>query len=314
MGDQLVSIIVPVYNVEKYLSRCIESIIDQSYHCLQIILVDDGSKDKSGEICDHYAKKDSRITVIHQDNKGVSSARNAGINAMSGEYFTFVDSDDTLVSDAIETALQHIKEKEADVVLYGWQESDESGAMMKQFSEAEQTIEDKSLLLDSVLEHYSAFGGGYPWNKMWRMVSFSNLERFDENLYYFEDLEWVIRMLIKIKRMCICAESLYVHYNNSDSVSNQKEKEEFRELGYHHSINKVLDDIEKLPAVLQKFEKKYYIEVINGIIGARMKNYDRLCDYLITVMKTKRIRLSDFKGIEMKLRFLYACIIKTVRY
>ena len=94
MKYKLVSIIVPVYNVEQYLRRCIESILSQTYHNFELILVDDGSTDSSGAICDEYALADERIHVIHKPNGGVSSARNAGIDTAKGEYILFVDSDD----------------------------------------------------------------------------------------------------------------------------------------------------------------------------------------------------------------------------
>ena len=89
-----VSVIIPVYNVEQYLNRCIDSVLNQTYKDFEIILVDDGSTDKSGEICDVYAEKDSRITVIHKENGGLSDARNFGIDAARGDFLTFLDSDD----------------------------------------------------------------------------------------------------------------------------------------------------------------------------------------------------------------------------
>ena len=92
--DALVSVIVPVYNVEQFLERCINSIQQQTYRHLEIILVDDGSPDSCGEICDAYARSDSRIRVIHKKNGGLSSARNAGIELASGDYIAFIDSDD----------------------------------------------------------------------------------------------------------------------------------------------------------------------------------------------------------------------------
>ena len=97
--DALLSVIIPVYNVEEYLVKCVESILGQTYRTLEVILVDDGSPDASGRICDELAAKDSRIRVIHQKNSGLSRARNAGIEAATGEYITFVDSDDWLEED-----------------------------------------------------------------------------------------------------------------------------------------------------------------------------------------------------------------------
>ena len=105
----LVSVIVPVYGVEKYINKCLESIINQTYRNLEIILVDDGTKDKSGEICEDYAKKDSRIKVYHKENGGLSDARNYGIEHSKGEYLTFIDSDDYVDTDYIEFLYELIK-------------------------------------------------------------------------------------------------------------------------------------------------------------------------------------------------------------
>lgn len=101
-NEVLVSIIVPVYNVEKYLEKCIESIINQTYSNLEIVLSDDGSTDNSPSICDEYALKDSRIRVIHKSNGGLSDARNAALDIISGKYITFIDSDDYIEKEAIE--------------------------------------------------------------------------------------------------------------------------------------------------------------------------------------------------------------------
>ena len=102
MNDELISVIIPVYNVELYLESCIQSICKQSYKNLEIILSDDGSTDHSGKICDKYASLDPRIKVIHKENGGLSDARNAGIEVASGQYFMFVDSDDTISKNTIE--------------------------------------------------------------------------------------------------------------------------------------------------------------------------------------------------------------------
>ena len=115
MKNDLISIIIPVYKVEKYLEKCIESVLKQTYTNLQIILVDDGSPDNCGKICDEYAKKDSRIEVIHKINGGLSDARNVGINRANGRYIGFVDSDDYIKEDMYEKLINLIKEYNADV-------------------------------------------------------------------------------------------------------------------------------------------------------------------------------------------------------
>ena len=103
-----ISVIVPVYNVEKYLNRCIDSILNQSYSDFELILVDDGSPDNSGKICDEYAQMDERVRVIHKENGGVSLARNAGIDNARGEYITFIDSDDSIKGNFLESAIAHM--------------------------------------------------------------------------------------------------------------------------------------------------------------------------------------------------------------
>ena len=113
----LISILVPVYNVERYLARCLNSIVTQTYSNLEIILVNDGSSDRSGGICDEYAAQDSRIRVIHQANAGVATARNKALAAVSGEYFMFVDSDDFLSPDAVEVLYKRIVEDDSDMAV-----------------------------------------------------------------------------------------------------------------------------------------------------------------------------------------------------
>lgn len=115
--DKLVSVIIPVYKVEKYLPMCVDSVLNQSYRNLEVILVDDGSPDNCPAICDEYAKKDKRIRVIHQKNAGLSMARNAGLDICTGDYITFVDSDDALHVDFVARLLAACEENQADVAV-----------------------------------------------------------------------------------------------------------------------------------------------------------------------------------------------------
>lgn len=116
----MISIIVPVYNVEKYLEKCICSILDQTYRDFELILVDDGSRDKSGGICDAYKKKDGRIRVFHQENKGLSGARNAGLARASGEYITYIDSDDSVDPHYLEVLFENAQKYGAEVSVCGY--------------------------------------------------------------------------------------------------------------------------------------------------------------------------------------------------
>ena len=115
MKEELISVIIPVYNVEKYIRYCLDSVINQTYKNLEIIIVDDGTKDSSGEIAEEYAAKDSRIKVIHKENGGLSDARNVGLDVATGRYIAFLDSDDVISLDFYEYLYNMIKEKDYDI-------------------------------------------------------------------------------------------------------------------------------------------------------------------------------------------------------
>ena len=121
MDEKLVSVIIPAYNIEDYIGRCLDSIISQTYKNLEIIVVDDGSRDYTGEILDNYAKKDRRIKVIHKENGGVSSARNKGIEAAEGDYIGFIDGDDLIESEMYKTLVDLLEEENADIAHCGYQ-------------------------------------------------------------------------------------------------------------------------------------------------------------------------------------------------
>ena len=115
-----VSVIIPVYKVEEYLNKCVESVVNQTYTNLEIILVDDGSPDNCPQMCDEWAKKDERIRVVHKENGGVSSARNVALDVLTGEYICFVDADDTIHPKYVEILLSNLKESNADVSVCSW--------------------------------------------------------------------------------------------------------------------------------------------------------------------------------------------------
>lgn len=127
MKDALISVIIPIFKVEQYLQRCIDSVLEQSYDNLEIILVDDGSPDKCGAICDRAAEQDRRVRVIHKINGGLSDARNTGMQYATGEYFLFVDSDDYIHCDMIQYLYDCIKYSNAEIALCGYDTFDESG-------------------------------------------------------------------------------------------------------------------------------------------------------------------------------------------
>lgn len=299
MKDEKVSIIVPIYNASRFLPKCLESICNQSYRNLELILVDDGSKDNSLEICKTFSDKYTFIKVISQVNKGVSTARNVGIQASTGDFITFVDSDDWLEIDAIEKVMQFIQKYQGDVVVYGWRRVFEADEAVEECIDNFEIIEDNQLVIKRILKNYAELGGGYPWNKLWRRNTFEKMEMFETGLTYFEDLEWVVRMMSNIQKMVVCPLPLYNYSIRTLSITNAQENKEKNELGYHQSIEKILITLLQMEEIEDWFKYKYYPEIVNGIVHARQKQWYRLEDYLTgklgniygEIIKSKQINL-----------------------
>lgn len=186
-----ITIVVPIYNVEKYLEKCIHSILNQTFKDFELILVDDGSPDLCGIICDEYEKKDERIIVIHQRNQGVSSARNAGIKIAKGKYIIFLDSDDFIEENMFETMLNTAKEKDVDVVICAVNYCQDDGSIIRSDLINEEYYDNIKLLKD-IFKKPNTIGGG-TWNKLFRL----NDERvyFEENLQFCEDWNYLFDAL-----------------------------------------------------------------------------------------------------------------------
>ena len=160
-----VSVIVPIYKVEKYLADCIESIITQSYQNIELILVDDGSPDKSGEIAEEYAKKDDRIKVIHKPNGGLSDARNAGMEKATGDYLMFIDSDDLMMPDAIKVLEAEITQKQADYVIANYTNCDDDGTLWEKPVFSAEKYKGFKLDIKDYVDSFFIMNSGV-WNKM----------------------------------------------------------------------------------------------------------------------------------------------------
>lgn len=310
--EQLVSIIVPVYNAGEYLAPCTESLTAQTYRDLEIILVDDGSTDGSGALCDEFARRDSRIRVIHQKNAGVSAARNAGLAVASGAYLTFVDADDGLVPHGLETALRYLRENDADVVTYGWNRHFVEEGRIEPCEESFFCTRDIPEVLSGVLTNYSACGGGYPWSKLWRVRG--AIPRFNPDLYYFEDLEWVVRMLLCAESIVVCPECLYDYRIHSGSVSRDPTKVERRELGYHRSMERIIESLAVIPELQSWFFNKYSQEIVNGVIYAVKNRYPKLRQYLSARLRetASAILWADVVDPKIKFRCRMLCALQAL--
>lgn len=195
---ELVSIIVPVYNVEKYLRECVDSLLQQTYKNLDIILVDDGSKDQSGAICDEYAEKDKRIKVIHKDNAGLGYARNSGLEIATGSYVTFIDSDDIADTNLVELLMQGIQKCSADTCIGGFKRISEDGkpVFKEQYDEVVYVGRDVydslfARMLGSAPDKHDAMRMSV-WNVMYstEIIRKHNLRFPSEREFISEDIIW----------------------------------------------------------------------------------------------------------------------------
>lgn len=189
--QELISVVVPVYNVEKYLERCVRSILEQTYQNLEVILVNDGSTDQSGKICDALAAQDQRIRVVHKENGGLSDARNAGIQQAKGSYISFFDSDDWVEAHIIETGIRELQKNRLDVVIWGYFADfvDEHERLLKQNTSVLSGICECGVD-NSILTKWPALGlYGYAWNKIYRtkMLKENHLQ-FQKGLSLVEDI------------------------------------------------------------------------------------------------------------------------------
>ena len=197
MKQKLISIIVPVYNVEKYLSDCLDSVLKQKFENLEIILIDDGSLDSSGRICDEYLQKDKRIRVVHKENGGVSSARNIGLDMANGEYIMFLDSDDMFCKHAFNTIITDLNEN-VDMYTYTFERINEEGLKIE--IENKYKFKDGIYTQNDFLKKYYTIFHGFPWN-IWQSVFKASIIkqnniRFINGKKAAEDVEFYIEYVL----------------------------------------------------------------------------------------------------------------------
>ena len=292
----MISIIVPIYNVEKYIRQCIDSICRQTYQDLEIILVDDGSTDACGHICEEYREKDSRVIVIHKDNGGLVSARKAGIRAASGQYIAYVDGDDWIEPDMYRRMYQKMTEQNVDVVMCGRYE--DTGKSCKQvFQGIPEGKYDQRALLEEVYPRMIINGdfftwGMFPgvWDKLFRREC---VERFqlavDERIVMGEDAACTYPCLLNIKSAYVMHACLY-HYRQTTSSMVKKrhigglEREQFRIL--YRSVRAELAKYTDIYDLGPQW-KKYMLFLMIPRADALYRGFNEL-DYLFPFPNVRR--------------------------
>lgn len=212
----LISVIVPVYCVERYLERCVDSILRQSFTDFELILVDDGSPDGCPALCDHLAQKDGRIIVIHQANQGLSGARNTGIRRAKGEYLTFVDSDDWIGSTMLETLLSLLRQYDADISFCGFlKTSDDSVNVPDQ--EQEISLYSRDAFMDIILKINSNRTVHYTCGKLYKR---SVMDSCHFPLHMLnEDVEGTFKAAMRSKRIVETSLQAYYYFENPSSIT-----------------------------------------------------------------------------------------------
>lgn len=236
------SIIVPVYKVEKYLRRCLDSISSQTFTDFECILVDDGSPDSSGKICDEYAEKDTRFRVIHKKNGGVSSARNAGLDAAKGEWIGFVDADDWIEKQTYEVAIKTAEEKKVDLLQWNSWTVDENG-IKKPFYDAGILKEGFFHLADCC----TYFHGSMCNKIVSRQLFCSTKIRFDEDITQCEDRVVAFKCYMTSSKCYQLEDFLYNYFQHNDSAIHSLTKEKIlqEKRGIEIMENFVSEDIRK---------------------------------------------------------------------
>ena len=309
--NDLISIIVPVYNVEKYIEKCINSIINQTYKNIEIILVDDGSKDRSGEICDELKLKDNRIKIIHKQNGGLSDARNAGMKIANGNYIGFVDSDDYIKEDMFETLYELCKKYNSDISIVSYYEIYHNKVIgvrdSKKLYELNKIDAMKEILIDRAIQSYA-------WNKLFRRELFEQIE-FPTNKN-FEDIATTLLLFEKADKVVLLEDPKYYYVRRDDSiVGNRNYKTykdyldviydkylyldgKYKELDLYNAYNFVINmiwvytiivaydldklypEFEKLYSVFEDIINKYENEIID-----MLDNYNKSVLYMMLLDK-----------------------------
>lgn len=222
--NSLISVVMPVFNARKYIERAIESVLQQSYTQFELILVDDGATDGSGEVCDGYALQDSRVIVVHQKNGGISNARNRALQIAQGKYIAFCDHDDEMLPNALENAVTAMEAKHVEMVKFAYQHDCYSFDQL--ISTGTQILPEQRYSLDELVDHYDLFFAAV--RVLWNGLYLSSLIKdngisFDESVRFgMEDFLFNIKYLEYARTVVFLSEKGYIHYDRYEQSTDEK--------------------------------------------------------------------------------------------
>ncbi len=286
----MISVIVPVYNVEKYLSRCLDSILNQTYKDFEIVLVDDGSKDSSGKICDEYASKSEKIKVLHCENGGLSNARNKGCDASKGEYITFVDSDDLIHTKYLEILIRLIESNRADISCCNFNFFDDNSIIDYENIAGYQNCYDGMTATAEML-YGKMHGSSACAILLKREIAINN--RFMPGKYHEDDLI-SFKYFISAQKVAYTSQKLYYYYQRVGSIM-------------HSPFGKIaLDELDAADYIVENC-KQYDKNVKNAALVKKFCNYK---DVLITYPNLRAINIETYCRIKKDLRTISSKIYK----
>ena len=228
-ANPLVSVIIPVYNVAPYLNETLDSVVSQSYENLEIIIVDDGSNDGSGEICDEYAARDKRIRLVHQENRGVSAARNVALDLATGDYYTFLDSDDAYEPDFVRSLLTALRGNEVEIAVCKYTQHYTTGKIVRK--ETDEVFPPIAAGVYNRIEAMHALAANtihlFLWNKLYVKRVWDNV-RFPEGVIY-EDIEITFRVFYNCTKVCVIGQPLYCYRKRPGSITDDKAVKSIKE-------------------------------------------------------------------------------------
>ncbi len=306
--EEKISIIVPVYNVEKYIRKCVDSICGQTYGNLEIILVDDGSTDSSGMICDQYEKKDTRIVVVHKQNGGLSDARNAGMEVATGSYIGFVDSDDWIEPNMYERLLALCESEQLDVAAACFVEEYESGVGQREFSDETLILNGLEMLKINVFGHTKYLVTNSVWDRLYKREILKGL-LFPVGQCY-EDMCFSVKVFLRANRCGLIHSGLY-HYRireNSIMGSGLKNQNSF----HNNVITDLLPQMKEKAQLLYDNDLKilgdrcyyqYIIEVLNGLVKTyRKKDFKEQYHKLKDIIFANKRWISYYVRTDIEMR------------
>lgn len=266
----MISVIVPVYNVDKYLKRCVDSIINQTYSDLEIILVDDGSTDDSGSLCDELKKTDARIKVLHKVNGGLSSARNAGLAVATGEYIGFVDSDDWIELDMYECLMNSLHKSGAEVAVTGLNRIYDNGYSKKQFVKDTVVVYSGDQIVKEYLQQNSFSTAA--WDKLYKKNLFDK-RRFPEGKLY-EDAPVIYDILKNINRICCVGKPHYNYFQRANSICGLAFSK--KKMDHYYFSHEIFVDVLNLYPHLSKVAEVFWgcklVEIVYSIAESNNKS------------------------------------------